>query len=129
VNITVWTKPKGIFTLTLGAIVLLSPSWFFGIFGLELDAAAEVVGRMYSGAFFLIGLGVLKVSGPENFDKNDALIAVVGDGVFFLVALAAQLMGLMNTWGWFLVIAGFFSCAGFFWCYLQVKNYQGAASA
>ena len=66
------------------AIVLLSPSWFFGIFGLELDAAAEVVGRMYSGAFFLIGLGVLKVSGPENFDKNDALIAVVGDGVFFL---------------------------------------------
>lgn len=121
-NITIWTKPKGFFTLILGVIILINPSWFFGLFGLELSAAGDVVGRMYSAAFFPIGLGLLRVKGAENFDSKDALMATLGDTLVFLVLLGAQLMGHMNIFGWILVCTGLSSALGFFWCYLQVKQ-------
>lgn len=121
-NITTWTKPKSYFLFILGSIILFTPAWFFGLFGLDLGDAGIVVSRMYAAAFFPVALTLLKVSSVEDFSSNDAIYQMLGDSVAFVVLLMAQLTGLMNTFGWILVLATFLSASGFFWCYLQIKR-------
>lgn len=121
-SITIWTKPKSFFLFALGAIILVTPEWFFGLFGLELGDAGSVVARMYGAVFFPSALTMLKVTGVENFSSKEAFDHMLGDAIAFVVLLIAQLGGVMNQFGWVLVATCLLSALGFYWCYLQARQ-------
>jgi hypothetical protein len=91
--------------LFFGAGFILSPRLVFGLYGVELDAAGEMLSRVAGSAVF--ALGTLALYFRSRSKSEQAIIAVRALLTFFIlktiVTLIAQLQGVFNPLGWSIV--------------------------
>lgn len=96
---------KAVISLVFGLLFALLPAVAMSLYGVQLDAAGIVMAR-YFGAC-LIGIGLicwLNRSGDAQLLQNITLSLCIADTIGFIVALMAQLSGLINALGWINVI-------------------------
>ncbi len=96
---------KGVITLVFGVLFLVFPAGTMSLFGVTLEQVGIFMTRYFGIA--MIGLGLICL-----VEKNKAYHAIEGillslfitDAIGFIVALQAQLTGLLNALGWFVVL-------------------------
>ena len=106
---------KAIVAFLFGVPMVLAPGWLFSYFGVTLGAGGAMPARAYGSAM----LGYLMLcwfaKNAEQSDARKAMIMAlfVYDFVGLISALYAQLTGVMNPLGWFIVFIYFFFTVGF----------------
>jgi len=106
---------KAVVTFLFGMPLVLAPEWLFSYFGVMLGAGGAMPARAYGSAM----LGYLFLCWfARNADKSDTRKAIimalfVYDLIGLISALYAQLTGVMNPLGWFIVFIYFFFTVGF----------------
>lgn len=96
---------KGVITFLFGILFLLLPAGTMSLFGVTLEQVGVFMTRYFGVA--MIGIGLICL-----IEKNKAFHALEGillslfitDTIGFVVALQAQLSGLLNALGWFIVL-------------------------
>ncbi len=104
---------KAIISLAFGIALVLVPAAFMSIYGLTLGPSGALMGRFLGAT--LIGIGLICWLGRSVADdalQGITLSLFVGDTVGFVVALVAQLSGLMSALGWIVVAIWFFLALG-----------------
>jgi hypothetical protein len=104
---------KAIISLAFGIALVLVPAAFMSIYGLTLGPNGVLMGRFLGAT--LIGIGLICWQGRSVADdalQGITLSLFVGDTVGFVVALVAQLSGLMSALGWIVVAIWFFLALG-----------------
>ena len=93
-------------TIAFGAGFIISPASLSSVYGLSSTPTNEFVLRLY--AMALIGIGLLawlfRQSQNRDTQKRLLLAFFVTDFGGFIVALFAKLAGMMNMFGWSLVV-------------------------
>jgi len=92
---------KAIISLAFGIGLALVPAVVMEVYGVTLDSAGILMAR-FCGAC-LIGIGLIcwiDRSADHDALQGITLALFVADTVGFIVALLAQLSGVMNTLGW-----------------------------
>lgn len=112
---------KAVVCLVFGILFLLVPEPLMSFYGVTLGAGGVFVARLYGAALFG---NLLLTWFARNDDGSEALRAAVlalfvYDAIGFIVALMAQLAGLMNGLGWAVVGLYLFLALGF--GYFQFK--------
>lgn len=106
---------KAIVCLVLGVPILLVPKFFYGLFGVNLDAAGVYPAWEYGAS--LIGNFLLTWFGRYATDTNARHAIVLGmtvyNGIGFVVTLIAVLSGMLNFLGWGPVAIYLFFAIGF----------------
>jgi hypothetical protein len=106
---------KAVVCLVFGILFLLAPEPLMSFYGVTLGEGGLFVARLYGAGLF----GNLMLTW---FARNDAgsealraavLALFVYDAIGFVVALMAQLAGLMNGFGWAVVALYLFLALGF----------------
>jgi len=99
------------FGITDGLIPAASASWV----GMTLGRVGAFLARSFAAGFFGIGLACWFARDTEESKlRQDILLAFfIADTGAFIAALSAQLSGLMNALGWFLVAVWLFLLLGF----------------
>lgn len=104
---------KAIISLAFAIALVLVPTAFMSIYGLTLGPSGVLMGRFLGAT--LIGIGLICWLGRSAADdalQGITLSLFVGDTVGFIVALVAQLSGLMSALGWIVVAIWFFLALG-----------------
>lgn len=109
-----------------GLLLILNPAMLASMYGIQLEPGGQFLARMF-GAYF-IGFAVLNWFGRKS-EPSVALWSIiladfVTDVIATLVALRAQLAGLMNASGWEIVIMSlvFTMAFGYFLVTLPLKK-------
>jgi hypothetical protein len=93
---------NAIATITFGAGSVAAPNALISLFGTSLNPAGTLMMR-YGGAW-LIGIGLLAwlARDATESDARRAIVLafVICYGIAFIVALLAQLSGVLNALGW-----------------------------
>lgn len=88
--------------LVFGIAFVLVPAQIISLYGVTADPQLRYTGQLFGGA--LIGFGVLtwlaRNAGESEARRAIVLSLFVGDCIGFIVALIAQLGGVVNTLGW-----------------------------
>lgn len=96
---------KAIVCFIFGLAYLIAPVYVGSIYSLTLDPDAVLMARFF--AALLIGIGLL-LSLCRNADwnilKSITLSLFIADTTGFVIALAGQLSGVMNSLGWIIVV-------------------------
>jgi len=106
---------KAIVCLVFGILLVLVPGPLLSLYGITVGAGGIFMARVYGASL----LGNLMLSWfARNAADSEARRAIildlfVYDAVGFVVALLAQLSGLMNPLGWALVVIYLFFTLGF----------------
>lgn len=103
---------KGAINLAFGAGMLAMPAQLLHLYGLSLDPAGELVGRLFGAA--LLGIGIAQFVG-RNSSRSGLQSLLVGafaiaDLIGSGLAIQAVLAGLLNEMGW--AVAGLYAFAG-----------------
>ena len=113
---------KAVVCLAFGALFLLVPGPLMSFFGVTLDPGGMFVARLYGAS--LIGnlcLTWFSRNDPGSQARNAAVLGLfVYDAIGFVVALAAVLSGVMNLFGWAVVLLYLFLTLGY--GYFQFKK-------
>jgi nitrate reductase gamma subunit len=120
-NITIFTKPKSILTITLAVLMLLQPNWVFMWFGMILEPAGQVLGRILGAMLLIIGFGLFTIRSNEDLSAKEAGSLAVTDAIAVLITAQATISGVMNPLGWMLVLLYASSGLGFWYCLTRVK--------
>jgi hypothetical protein len=110
---------KAVVCLSFGSLLLLVPGFTYSIFGTSLNDGGTFAAREYGAA--LIGALLLtwyaRNTGESQARRAIILDLFVYDAIGFVVTLIAQLSGLFNPLGWFIVALYLFLAVGFgyFW--------------
>jgi hypothetical protein len=108
---TVNTIVAGIFGLTF----MLMPETSLSLYGITLSPGGVVVARLFGAALF--GYAVLswfaRNAGESEARQAILLAMVVGDALGFILALIAQLSGVVNSLGWSTVVIYLLLALGF----------------
>ena len=85
-----------------GLALVLVPGQFLAQYGLAIDAGFGLVAQLFGAA--LIGYALLtwgaRTAGDSEARRAIVFALFIADGVGFVVALMAQLKGLVNAVGW-----------------------------
>jgi len=96
---------KAIVSLIFGITLALAPAALMGLYGVTLDVTGAFMGRFFGAC--LIGIGLTCWLGSSVTDDGQRAITLalfIGDTIGFIVALVAQLSGMMNALGWVVVL-------------------------
>jgi len=113
---------KAVVCLTLGAAILLVPTFLYSIFGLSLGQGGIFAAREYGAAL----IGNLMITWfARKATQSDARRAIilglfVYDAIGFVVTLITQISGQLNLLGWLVVAIYLFFTVGF--GYFLVKS-------
>jgi len=106
---------KSIITIVFGIGFVVVPVRVMSYYGVTLDPAGAYMTRLFGAAFIVIGLllwyGRKDAGSPAL--KAIVLGVFIGDIVGFVLALQAQLLGIVNALGWLTVAIYFFLVLGF----------------
>jgi len=106
---------KSIICILFGLSFLLVPELIMSIYGVTLDASGTVMARFLGATFVILSITLWfgrNDSGSETL-RGFVLGIFIGDSIGFVVALIAQLSGIMNVLGWAIVALWFLLAAGF----------------
>ena len=85
-----------------GLAFVFAPAQLLAQYGLVVDAAFGLVAQLFGAA--LIGYAILtwlcRKAGDSDARRAIVLALFISDGVAFVLALIAQLKGLVNSLGW-----------------------------
>jgi len=104
-----------VISAVFGIAFVLIPWQVLSLYGVQPNPALNFVGQLFGVS--LVTFAVLTWS-ARNADDSNARKAIViafliGDGIGFIVALIAQLGGVVNTLGWSTVAIYLFLALGF----------------
>ena len=115
-----------IVAFVFGILFILVPGPLVSLYGISLSAGGQLVGRLFGAA--LLGYSVLTWSArkAEESQARKAIILAqfIGNTLGFIVALIAQLSGVVNAVGWTTVVIYFLLALGF--CYFQFGKRSAA---
>ena len=107
---------KAIVCLVFGILILFAPGFTYSLFlGISLDPGGTFAARQYSASLF----GNLMITWfARNAQESDARRAIilglfVYDAIGFVVALLAQISGLLSPMGWSIVVLYLLLAVGF----------------
>ena len=96
---------KALISIIFGLLFLLFPAFSMAMFGVSLDAVGVVMTRYFGVGMLGIGLICSFYRGKDFRALSDLLLALfITDTLGFIVALSAQLSGLLNFLGWLVVL-------------------------
>ncbi len=96
---------KALISIIFGLLFLLFPAFSMSIFGVSLDAVGVMVTRYFGVVILGIGLICAFYRSKDFRALVDLLLALFITGTLgFIVALSAQLSGLLNFLGWLVVL-------------------------
>lgn len=106
---------NAVIAAVFGIAFVLMPWQVLSFYGVQPSPELNYVGQLFGAS--LVTFAVLTWS-ARNADASDARNAIVlalliGDGIGFIVALMAQLSGIVNTFGWSIVVIYLFLALGF----------------
>jgi hypothetical protein len=104
---------KAVVSLFFGVALALLPAALMSLYGVTLDPAGTLMGRLIGAC--LIGIGLICWLGRDYEDdarRGVTLALFIGDTVGFIVSLVGQLSGQMNTLGWMVVVIWFLLALG-----------------
>jgi len=104
-----------IIAAVFGVAFIVIPWQVLVLYGVQPNPALNYVGQLFGAA--LVTFAVLTWS-ARNTDESDAkrsivLALFIGDAIGFIVALIAQINGIVNTFGWSTVVIYLFLALGF----------------
>jgi hypothetical protein len=103
-KVTTFLVVKAIVSLAFGLALALVPAVLMGLYGVTLNPAGALMGRLVGACLIGIGLTCWLGSNVASDGQRAITLALfIGDSVGFVVALVAQLSGLMNAVGWTVV--------------------------
>jgi hypothetical protein len=102
-----WMTIKSVICLVVGTVFVLMPGLLLAYFGVPNAEPSGLfyIARLFGVMFFMLGLMLWF---GRTLPESDALrvmapSVVIGDAVGFVVTLFAQVSGMMNAMGWFVV--------------------------
>ena len=96
---------KALIGIIFGLLFLLFPAFTMSLFGVSLDAVGVIMTRYFGVAMLGIGLVCFFYRVKDFRVLSDLLLALfITDTLGFIVALSAQLTGLLNFLGWLVVL-------------------------
>ncbi len=92
---------KAIISLAFGIGFAVIPAVVWSIYGLTLDPAEIMMTRFFGACLLGIGL-ICWITRNADFNtlKGITLSLCIADTIGFVIALSAQLSGILNTLGW-----------------------------
>ena len=118
-----WMIAKAIIVLLFGVGFVLIPKILAGIYGMEFNDAATLMGRLFGGGFIL---EAIILWAARNTDRDDVacrgimLAVIVSNAIGFIVCLLATLAGTWNAIGWLSV--GLYLVFGLVFAWLFFKK-------
>ena len=116
-NLKTWMLISTVVAAIFGVLFVVVPGQVTATYGVTADAAMRYMGQLFG--VCLVGIAVLcwfAKDAPESEARTAILRALfVTDGLGFVVALAAQLGGVVNALGWSTV--AIFLVLGLGWAY------------
>lgn len=107
---------KAIIVAVFGIGFVLTPATVMSFYGVTLDAGGVYMTQLFGAAFILLGvlLWFARAASASDVALRAIVTAVaVGDAIGFLVALLAQLSGVVNALGWVTVALYLLLALGF----------------
>jgi hypothetical protein len=102
-----------------GLAFVFAPAQLLAQYGLAIDAGFGLVAQLFGAA--LIGYAILtwlvRKAGDSEARRAIVLALVISDGVAFVLALIAQLKGMVNSLGWSTVAIYLLLALGFAYFY------------
>jgi hypothetical protein len=105
-----------------GLALIFVPTEFLSVYGVTTDAQFAFVGQLFGAALFGYGLLTWFARNAADSEARRAIVRALftADAVGFIIALMAQLRGLVNAFGWSTVIIYLLLALGF--GYFQFKK-------
>ena len=94
---------KAIVVFVYGIAFVLVPAKTMSLYGMTLQQDGALMTQFFGASFILLGIVLWtgrKAARSEVALKGIILAVVIGDLIGFVVALMAQLNGVMNVFGW-----------------------------
>lgn len=94
---------KAIVVFVYGIAFVLVPAKTMSVYGMTLQQDGALMTQFFGASFILLGIILWtgrKAARTDVALKGIILAVVVGDIIGFVVALMAQLNGVMNVFGW-----------------------------
>ena len=94
---------KAIICVVFGIAFVLIPTTCMSYYGVTLSQGGAVITQLFGAAFILLGIilwSAKNASGSDVALRAIVLAVVVGDLIGFIIALLAQINGVMNALGW-----------------------------
>jgi uncharacterized protein YjeT (DUF2065 family) len=98
---------KSIVCIITGIIFLIFPGQWLWLLNADLNSlSGTFMARLFGATFVLVGLlmGMARDVSDPAMRRAIILSVFVGDGLALIVSLIAQLSGVMNPFGWGIVI-------------------------
>ena len=110
-----------------GLALIFVPAEFLSVYGVTADAQFAFVGQLFGAALFGYGLLTWYARSAGESEARRAILRALftADAVGFIVALMAQLRGLVNPVGWSTVVIYLLLAFGF--GFFLVRKPGGAA--
>jgi len=110
-----WMSVKAVICVLFGVGFVILPGTLLSLYGISLDEAGIFITRLFGQAFILLGLllWLARNTTEPSTQRAFALSVFVGDAIGFVVALVAQLSGIVNALGWVTVILYLILALGF----------------
>ena len=107
---------KAVIVVVFGIGFVLMPTNIMAFYGLTLNPGGAVMAQLFGASFILLGILLWFAKNAPSSDvalRAIVLAVFVGDAIGFIVALLAQLSGMMNALGWVTVALYLLLALGF----------------
>ena len=107
---------KAVIVVVFGIGFILMPTTIMAFYGLPLNPDGAVMTQLFGASFILLGILLWFAKNAPSSDvalRAIVLAVTVGDAIGFIVALLAQLSGMMNALGWVTVALYLLLALGF----------------
>ena len=94
---------KAVIVVVFGTGFILMPTTLMSFYGLTLNPGGAVMTQLFGASFILLGILLWFAKNAPGSDvalRAIVLAVAVGDAIGFIVALLAQLSGILNALGW-----------------------------
>ena len=121
-NITMFTKPKGIITITFALVFMIDPNMVFQFFGMELNDAGILMSRILGGCYLGSGIGIWSINSVKDISTQSAWWYAAGEIIACIAFVIAMQNQVLNPFGWLLPIAYAFFGFMFIWVASETKK-------
>jgi uncharacterized membrane protein YfcA len=106
---------KSVITMVFGIGFVVIPVRVLSFYGVTLDPAGAYMTRLFGAAFIVIGLLLWYARKDAGSPALKAIVlgVFIGDLIGFVIALQAQLLGIVKGLGWLTVAIYFLLALGF----------------
>ena len=94
---------KAVIVVVFGIGFILMPTTIMAFYGLTLNPGGAVMTQLFGASFILLGILLWFAKNAPRSEvalRAIVLAVTVGDAIGFIIALLAQLSGMMNALGW-----------------------------